>query len=124
AQEFFVGPDVNILRMTALRPGEILTGIRIPAEWSGATFYWEKVTDRATWDFALVSIAAAMRVQDGAIRAIRLACGGVECVPRRLTVVEQAVTGSPRDEATATLAGRTAVQGATPLNYNQFKIPL
>jgi xanthine dehydrogenase YagS FAD-binding subunit len=124
AEEFFIGPAIDITRMTVVKPGEILTAIRIPQEWAGATFYFEKVTDRAVWDFALVSVAAAMHVEGNLIRKIRLACGGVECVPRRLKVVEDVVTGSTRDNDVAILAGKTAVQGATPLNFNHFKIPL
>ena len=53
-----------------------------------------------------------------------MSAGAVECVPRRLTVVEEVVTGSAPDEATAALAGQAAVRGATPFNYNHFKIPL
>jgi xanthine dehydrogenase YagS FAD-binding subunit len=124
AEEFFIGPAIDITRMTALKPGEILTAIRIPQEWAGATFYFEKVTDRATWDFALVSIAAAMVLEGDVIRKIRMACGGVECVPRRLKVVEEVVAGSPQNADVASLAGKTAVQGATTLNFNHFKIPL
>ena len=124
AEDFFIGPAKNITRMTVLEPGEIVTAIRLPKEWAGAKFYFEKVADRATWDFALVSIAAAMRVEGGVIKSIRLACGAVECVPRRLKVVEQAVTGSPQNAEIANLAGKTAVQGATTLNFNHFKIPL
>jgi xanthine dehydrogenase YagS FAD-binding subunit len=124
AEEFFIGPATDIEHMTALKRGEILTAIRIPKDWAGAKFYFEKVTDRGTWDFALVSVAAAMILDGGTIRKIRLACGAVECVPRRLKAVEGAVTGSAQDEETAILAGKTAAQGATPLNFNHFKIPL
>jgi xanthine dehydrogenase YagS FAD-binding subunit len=124
AEEFFVGPALNITRMTVLQPGEILTAVRLPKQWAGATFYFEKVTDRGAWDFALLSVAAAMHLDGKSIKSIRLACGAVECVPRRLKVVEQVVTGSLKNEETALLAGKTAVQGATPLNFNHFKIPL
>ena len=124
AEEFFIGPAIDITRMTVLKPGEILTAVRIPQEWAGATFYFEKVTDRAVWDFALVSVAAAMHLEGDLIRKIRIACGGVECVPKRLKVVEDVVTGSTRDADVAALAGKTAVQGATALNFNHFKIPL
>jgi xanthine dehydrogenase YagS FAD-binding subunit len=48
----------------------------------------------------------------------------VQCVPRRLTVVEEVVTGQPKTAETAQLAGQSAVRGATPLNFNHFKIPL
>ena len=124
AEEFFIGPATDITQMTVLKKGEILTAIRFPKEWAGAKFYFEKVTDRNTWDFALVSVAAAMILEGNVIKKIRLACGAVECVPRRLKAVEDAVTGSAKDADIATLAGKTAAQGATPLNFNHFKIPL
>jgi xanthine dehydrogenase YagS FAD-binding subunit len=124
AGRFFVGPDVDIRRMTVIGPGEILTAVRIPATWSGAKFYFEKIADRATWDFALLSVAAAIRVDGDKIKDIRLVCGAVQCVPRRLEAVERALVGSTRDDETATRAGKLAVQGAEPLNFNHFKIPL
>lgn len=124
AEDFFIGPGVDIERMTILEPGDILVAIRIPDTWTDAEFYFEKVADRNTWDFALVNIAAAIRVSDGVIGDIRIACGGVECVPRRLTVVEDVVRGSRQDADTADLAAGSAARGATPLNYNHFKIPL
>ncbi|WP_428101327.1 FAD binding domain-containing protein [Candidatus Rariloculus sp.] len=124
AEEFFIGPEIDIERMTVLEPGDVLTAIRIPADWAGARFYFEKVADRNTWDFPLVNIAAAMFVEGDTVQRIRIVAGAVQCVPRRLTVVEQAVAGQPKNEATATLAGQTAVRGATPLNFNHFKIPL
>jgi xanthine dehydrogenase YagS FAD-binding subunit len=124
AAQFFVGPDVNIRRMTVIEPGEILVAVRIPATWSGATFYFEKVADRAVWDFALVSIAAAFRLEGATIRDARVVCGAVSCVPHRLTQVEQAITGSAKDEATAERASKLAAAGAAPLNFNHFKITL
>ena len=124
AEDFFIGPDVDIERMTVLQPGDILTAIRIPNTWADASFYFEKVADRKTWDFPLVNIAAAMRVSNGFIEDIRIVAGGVECVPRRMTVVEDIVKGSSQDEETAMLAGGAASRSATPLNFNQFKIPL
>jgi xanthine dehydrogenase YagS FAD-binding subunit len=124
AEDFFIGPQVDIERMTVLQAADILTAIRIPNTWANATFYFEKVADRKTWDFALVNIAAAMRVSGGSIEDIRIVAGGVQCVPRRLTVVENIVKGSQKNADTAKLAGGSAARGATPLNYNQFKIPL
>jgi xanthine dehydrogenase YagS FAD-binding subunit len=124
AEEFFIGPEIDIERMTVLEAGDLLTAIRISNEWSGSRFYFEKVADRNTWDFPLVNIASAMVVEGGVISRIRMAAGAVQCVPRRLTVVEEVVTGSAPDEETAALAGQAAVRGAIPLNYNHFKIPL
>ncbi len=124
AEQFFIGPNIDIERMTVLRPGEVLTTIRIPGDWAGARFYFEKVADRNVWDFPLVNIAAALRVDGDVIESARLAAGAVQCVPRRLTVVEEVIRGQPKSEATAQLAGQSAIRGATPLNYNHFKIPL
>ena len=124
AEEFFIGPGEDITRMTALKPGEVLTAVRYPKTWAGATFYFEKVTDRNTWDFALVSVAAAMFVEGGMIKNIRLACGAVECVPRRLAAVERSLVGTAKNEESANRAGKLAIEGAIALNYNHFKVPL
>jgi xanthine dehydrogenase YagS FAD-binding subunit len=124
AEKFFVGPSNDIRRMTVLKHDELLTAVRYPKAWSGAKFYYEKITDRNTWDFALVSVAAAMILDGNVIKSIRMTCGAVECVPRRLTDVEQLVAGNEKNEDVATRAGKAAVQGATTLNYNQFKVPL
>ena len=123
AEEFFIGPKTDITRMTSLKPEEILTAIRIPNSWAGARFYFEKVADRDAWDFALVNVAASIVVNNGVVERSRIACGGVSAVPRRLTVVEEVIKGKPANEDIAKLAGQSAVRGAKPLNYNQFKIP-
>jgi xanthine dehydrogenase YagS FAD-binding subunit len=124
AEEYFVGPGIDITRMTALRPGELLAAIRIPGTWAGVRFSFEKVRDRNVWDFALVSVASAMVAQGGSIQRIRLAVNGVAARPLRLEAVERAVTGRPPDEATATAAGLLAIEGAQPLAHNAYKIPL
>jgi len=124
AEEFFVGPKTDIRRMNILKPGEIVVAVTLPKKWAGARFYFEKVTDRATWDFPLVNVAAALQVDGGIIKDARIVCGAVECVPRRLKAVEQAIIGQPKNEDTALIAGRTASQGATPVQYNSYKIPL
>ena len=124
AEEFFIGPKTDITRLTSVKPEEILTAVRVPNSWAGARFYFEKVSDRDTWDFALVNVAAAIVVNNGVVERSRVASGGVSAVPRRLTVVEEVIKGKPAEEATAKLAGQAAIRGARPLNYNQFKIPL
>lgn len=122
--EFFVGPDTHITRMTSLEPDEILTAVSIPADWMGQRYYFEKIADRDVWDFALVSIAVAMRMDGDAIADSRFVCGGVACTPYRLRAVERAARdlelSADSGEAVASLAS----EGAKPLNYNHFKIPL
>jgi xanthine dehydrogenase YagS FAD-binding subunit len=124
AEDFFIGPSVDITRMTSREPNEILTAIRIPATWAGAKFYFEKVADREAWDFPLVNVAAAVVVNDGVVERARVACGGVQCTPRLLAVVDDVVRGKAVDDQLAQLAGQSVTRGARPLNYNHFKVPL
>jgi xanthine dehydrogenase YagS FAD-binding subunit len=124
AENYFIGPATDITKMTILHPGDLLTSIRIPSTWAGAQFYFEKVRDRAVWDFALVNVAAAMVMSGSTIQRIRLAVNGVAAHPVRLTAVEAAVVGKPRNEETAKMAGQLAIQGAEPLQYNGYKVPL
>ncbi len=124
AEDYFIGPDIDITRLHILRPGDLLTAIRIPSTWAGARFYFEKVRDRNVWDFALLNVASAMVVSDGRIERIRLAVNGAAARPLRLTAVEDAVRGKAPDATTGLMAGRLAVEGAVPLQFNAYKIPL
>jgi xanthine dehydrogenase YagS FAD-binding subunit len=124
AEDYFIGPAIDITRMTILQPGDLLTSIRIPSTWAGAQFYFEKVRDRSVWDFALVNVAAAVVTSGGAIERIRLVVNGVAAHPVRLTAVEAAVQGKTRNAETAEMAGQLAVRGAQPLQYNAYKVPL
>jgi xanthine dehydrogenase YagS FAD-binding subunit len=124
AENFFIGPGIDITRMNVLKPGELLTAIRIPAAWANTQFYFEKVRDRPVWDFPLVNIAAAKVVNGGKIERIRIALNGVAAHPWRLAQVENAITGKPATEETAEMAGKMAIEGAFPLRYNGYKVPL
>jgi len=124
AEDYFVGPAIDITRMTQLRPGELLTTIRIPGTWAGAQFYFEKVRDRNVWDFPLVNVASAIKFSGSTIQQARIAVGAVAARPLRLVRVEAAIAGKPRSEETANMAGQMAVEGATALRYNGYKIPL
>ena len=124
AQDFFVGPEVDITRLTMLQPGDLLTAVRIPGTWAGKSFYFEKVRDRQVWDFALVNIASAINAAGNSISEARLVVNGVAARPYRLEAVEAFVRGKGRDEQTAEQAGELAVQGAVPLRHNAYKVPL
>ena len=124
AEKFFIGPTVDITRMTVLQKGDILTEIRVPKKWAGAKQYFEKVADRQTWDFALVNIAMVAKTSAGKVSDVRMACGGIQCTPRRLTSVEDLMKNEKIGSEMETLAKRVAAQGAKALNYNHFKIPL
>ena len=105
AEDYFIGPGIDITRLTVLKPGELLTTIRLPGDWAGSTFYFEKVRDRQVWDFALASVASAMVTSGQTIQNIRLVVNAVAATPLRLTAVEAFLKGKPRTEETATAAG-------------------
>jgi xanthine dehydrogenase YagS FAD-binding subunit len=106
AEEYFIGPDIDITRLHILKPGDLLTAIRIPSAWAGARFYFEKVRDRNVWDFPLLNVASAMQVSGDTIERIRVAVNGAAARPLRLKAVEDAVRGRPATAATGELAGR------------------
>src|SRR6266478_6396329 len=124
AEDYFIGPDIDITRLHMLKPGDLLTAIRIPSTWAGARFYFEKVRDRTVWDFPLLNVASAMAVSSGSIERIRVALNGADARPLRLKAVEDAVRGKPPNAATGEMAGKLAVQGAVPLQFNAYKVPL
>ena len=124
AEDYFIGPGIDITRMNVLQPGELLTAIRIPSTWANTQFYFEKVRDRPVWDFPLVNIASAKVVNGGKIERIRIALNGVAAHPWRLKKVEDSLIGKAANEETATMAGNMAVEGAETLRYNGYKVPL
>ena len=124
AEDFFMRPSVDIERMTILEPGELLTAIRLPSTWAGATFYYEKVEDRKAWDFALMTVASAMRINGGVIEEVRMAANGAAPYPIRLADSERVVRGQAPSDALGLEAGEIAVQDAQPLRHNEFKVPL
>src|SRR5271156_4838002 len=124
AEDYFIGPEIDITRLHILQPGDLLTAIRISSTWGGARFYFEKVRDRNVWDFPLLNVASAMTLSGGRIQQIRIAVNAAAARPLRLKEVENAVRGMPPNASTGQMAGELAVQGAVPLQFNSYKIPL
>ncbi len=132
AEDYFIGPDIDITRLHILQPGDLLTAIRIPSTWASAQFYFEKIRDRNVWDFPLMNVASAMVTSGNSsgtssgktIERIRIAVNAAAARPLRLKAVEDAVRGKPCNAATGEMAGKLAVQGAVPLQFNAYKIPL
>ena len=124
ARNFFIGPWLDITRMTMLEPGDLLVSIRIPGTFAGKPFYFEKVRDRQVWDFPLVNIAAAFAVNGSNIDDSRIVVGGVAARPLRLVDVEEAIRGRGRSQETGQMAAEIAARGAVPLRHNAYKVPL
>ena len=124
AEQFFVGPDVDIMRMTVLEPNDLLAAVRVPGTWAGARFYFEKSRDRQVWDFALASVASAARITNGVVEDIRIAVNGVAPTPLRLRAAEDAVRGRQLTDEVAAQAGEAAIGGVRPLAHNGYKVAL
>lgn len=105
-----------------LRSGELIVAVDVPA-FEAATKYL-KVRDRASYEFALVSVAAAVRIRDGRVDALRLAAGGIGTKPWRLREAEQAVVGGPATDEAWRRAGEVAARGAAPRRDNGYKVEL
>src|SRR5437762_6104600 len=124
AEDYWIGPGIDITRMNVLAQNELLVAIRIPATMAGAQFYFEKVRDRQVWDFPLVNVAAAIKPNGANIGESRIVVNAVAATPKRLKTVEAFIAGKPRNEDTAKAAGELAVQGAQTLRHNGYKVPL
>lgn len=113
-------PDIE----TVLEPHELITAVELPALAFAAHSTYRKVRDRASYAFALVSVAAALDVQDHAIRDVRLAIGGVAHKPWRAWKAEAALRGQPATEASFRAAAEAELADAVGLRDNRFKIEL
>ena len=108
---------------TVLRPGEVITAVLLPPAPPGRHAY-RKVRDRASYAFALVSVAAVLDVQGGRIRSARIACGGLAHKPWRVEAAERAMIGRPPDRPAFDEAADLLLVGARGHGDNDFKIAL
>ena len=113
-------PDLD----TVLSAGDLITAIELPAMPFAATSTYRKVRDRASYAFALISVAAALDVVDGQVRDVRIALGGVAHKPWRATKAEALLRGGPATEAAFRAAAIAELADARPLRDNGFKIEL
>lgn len=122
--EFHRLPDDTPERDTNLRPDELITAVELPPlPWARHSLY-RKVRDRASYAFALVSVAAALEVRDGAILQARVALGGVAHKPWRAAVAERALVGAPATLETVTVAAAEELRAARGYRHNAFKVDL
>ena len=124
AEEFFIGPAIDIMRMTVLEPGDLLTSIRIPATWAGAKFYFEKVRDRQVWDFPLVNVASAVKVSGGNIQQARIVVDAVAAHPMRLHAVEVGGGGQGSERRNGVDGRRAGGAGQPAAGAQRLQNPL
>jgi xanthine dehydrogenase YagS FAD-binding subunit len=122
--DFLLLPDSTPHREQALRPGELITAVEVPALPRPLTSGYLKVRDRQSYEFALTSAAVALHVRDGVIREAKVAAGGVGTVPWKLPAVERRLIGERPSEALWADAAERAADQARPLEHNGFKVEL
>ncbi|MGW1712615.1 FAD binding domain-containing protein [Streptomyces sp. NPDC002156] len=111
-------------RETALPPGSLITGVTLPPTPTAANSRYRKVRERASYAFAIGSIAAALDVQDGLVRDVRLAFGAVASRPWRAREAERVLTGAPADAEAFAAAAVAELAAAEPLLHNGYKVIL
>ncbi|NYI66770.1 FAD binding domain-containing protein [Spelaeicoccus albus] len=116
--EFYANEDPS--HDTVLAHGELITGVRLPPP-TGAPSTYRKVRDRESYAFALVSVAASLRVDGGHVADVRIACGGVAHKPWRAARAEEALRGAPASAASYEAAADAELAAADPLPGNEFK---
>ncbi|MBT3155353.1 xanthine dehydrogenase family protein subunit M [Streptomyces sp. CHD11] len=122
--DFLLRPGSTPSREQALRPGELITAVDVPARPRPLRSGYLKVRDRQSYEFALTSAAVALHVRGGRIREAKVAAGGVGTVPWRLPAVERRLVGERPSNALWTRAAERAAGGARPLEHNRFKAEL
>ena len=122
--DFYCPPGDTPHIETVLEPGELITHIALPAPPPGARQLYRKVRDRASYAFALVSVAGVVAVENGTITHAALAFGGLAHQPWRDPVVEAALVGKLAEQATFDAAADALLTGARGFGHNDFKIPL
>jgi xanthine dehydrogenase YagS FAD-binding subunit len=122
--DFLLRPGSTPQREQALRRGELITAVEIPALPRPLRSGYLKVRDRQSYEFALTSAAVALHVRGGVIREAKVAAGGVGTVPWKLPAVEQHLLGERPSGALWSAAAAKAAEGARPLQHNRFKVEL
>ena len=122
--DFFLLPGDTPQREHPLEHGELITAIEVPAAPVARRSVYLKFRDRESYEFALASVAAAVRTVDGAVAEVRLALGGVGTKPWRARRAEASLLGQPATKASFAAAARLELAVAAPRPLNAFKVEL
>jgi len=119
---FFVTPEVDVMRENALGDKEIITDIVVPKPVAGQRSAYIKQKEKESFDWPLVEAAVVLKQAGGRVEKARVVLGSVAPVPYRALGAERALAGRAPNEETARVAARAAVEGATPLAQNGYKV--
>jgi xanthine dehydrogenase YagS FAD-binding subunit len=123
AADFFQRPEVDIFAENALRPGELIVEIHVEKP-AGLRSAYRKIKQKQSFDWPLADAAVAFREESGVARDVRIVIGSAAPVPFRAHAAEALVEGRRIDAALATKAAQAALEGATPLGKNAYKLPM
>ncbi|MFY0652284.1 MAG: FAD binding domain-containing protein [Cyclobacteriaceae bacterium] len=122
--KFFVTPYENIKTENILKPGEIITAIIIPNESARLKTSYIKQGARQSYDWALADVAVALEMSGGKVKSARIALGAASPVPMRIADAEEILAGNNISESLAAKAAEVAMERATPLKKNGYKVPI
>ncbi|MBA3460853.1 MAG: FAD binding domain-containing protein [Deltaproteobacteria bacterium] len=121
---FFVTPETDVRREVVLAPGELITGLTVPAVPANLRTAYTKQVAKQSFDWPLVDVAVALVMEGRTCKRATLVLGAVAPTPRRATEAERVLTGATVDVMTAGRAARAAIASATPLAHNDYKVPI
>lgn len=122
--DLFIRPETDVTREHVLNAGELLTDIRVPAPSDSTRTAYTKVGHKESFDWPLVEVAVVLERSNGVVSKASVVLGAAAPVPWRSTAAEKALTGKALNEQSAREAAAAAVQGATPLSQNAYKLPM
>lgn len=121
---FFVAPEADVRREIELAPGELITGVTVPAAPAGLRTAYTKQVAKQSFDWPIVDVAVALVMDGRTCRRATIVLGAVAPTPRRAAEAERVLAGAAVDVIAAGRAARAAIAGATPLSGNDHKVPI
>lgn len=122
--DLFVRPETDVTREHVLKADELLTEIRVPAPSDSTRSAYTKVGQKESFDWPMAEVAVVLELRGGAVNKSSVVLGAAAPIPWRATAAEKALTGKPLNERSAREAASAALQGATPLAENAYKVPM
>jgi xanthine dehydrogenase YagS FAD-binding subunit len=123
-EDFIIPPTVDIKRENKLEEGQLVTEIRVPKMAAGASSAYIKQGEKESFDWPIAEVAVVLEKDGDTCRAASVVLGAAAPVPYRAKAAEQKLVGQPLNEETARAAAKAALVGATPLELNQYKLPV
>ncbi len=123
--DFFVVPEIDVQRENDLKSGEAVVALLLPPLAAGATSVHMREADKLSFDWPIADVAVVLERDDqGRCRRASVVLGAAAAAPRRARAAEDLLVGKAIDEALARAAGEAALEGATPLAKNRYKLPI